>query len=256
VRKLLQLKLRTLFALMCAACLILGLWAARAKRRADAVAWVERQGGAVWYTHQVSPDGRFRITHDIAQRSHISGTLEAHTVLLGRVDDLDPVCELSELKRIEIGVDPHLDSDLERYLMGTFNSGRLPSTPVPKRSPTLALPRLAQLARLESLKLDYLTIGDLAPLASLRSLKELSLDGTLVSDLAPLRDLTQLKILSLDQTNVMDLSPLYGLKRLRLLNVNATYVSLEQIQAIQLRLPACEIAGRSARPYGAVGFGD
>ncbi|MDA1049384.1 MAG: leucine-rich repeat domain-containing protein [Planctomycetota bacterium] len=125
------------------------------------------------------------------------------------------------------------------------------------------LSTLAELKKLESLRLSYTSVTDLSPLAELKNLESLHLDGTLVTDLSPLAalenlsdldlrrtpvtdlsplaKLKNLKELRLNETLVNDLSPLAGLKNLGSLSLVYTRVSDEQVQELRQALPNCKI---------------
>lgn len=88
---------------------------------------------------------------------------------------------------------------------------------------------------------------DLSPLARLQpnDLQYLQLSGTRVgnTDLIHLQRLTGLRVLWLYDTRVSDAGLVYlqGLHGLRVLNLRSTLVSVGGVDALQERLPACEI---------------
>jgi hypothetical protein len=112
---------------------------------------------------------------------------------------------------------------------------RLSYTPVSDLSP------LAELENLKSLHLDGTLVTDLSPLANLKNLSDLDLRRTRVSDLSPVAKLSNLKELRLNETLVNDLSPLAGLKKLDSLVLVDTRVNQAQVQELRQALPNCRV---------------
>lgn len=102
---------------------------------------------------------------------------------------------------------------------------------------------LAGLTNLESLRLGGCDINDLSPLTGLTNLTNLEIMGIGTDDIRPLSVLTNLEWLLLASNNFSDLSPLenlINLKELRLFSNSP--LSQEQIDALQTKLPNCEIS--------------
>lgn len=84
---------------------------------------------------------------------------------------------------------------------------------------------LAPQSRLRRLRVDGLSISDLAPVSSLTLLERLSLDHTLAIDLGPLSGLFNLVSISARSTKVNDLRPIESLSNLDTLRLDATQVA-------------------------------
>jgi len=96
---------------------------------------------------------------------------------------------------------------------------------------------IANLTKLESLRLSLNPIRDLAPLSGMTKLDRLDLAHTEVRDLTPLKPLTSLTELLLDDTPVDDVTPLASLEKLTVLVLKNTRVkdvkSLKGLKALK-----------------------
>ena len=75
-------------------------------------------------------------------------------------------------------------------------------------------PEIGDVPELETIRLDYTQVTDLAPLQGLTGLQQIYLDGTGVDDLTPLANHTEMRAIWLDGTPVTDLRPVLGWKDL------------------------------------------
>ena len=86
-------------------------------------------------------------------------------------------------------------------------------------------PEIGDVPELETIRLDYTQVTDLAPLQGLTGLRQLTLDRTQVTDLAPLQGLTGLQQIYLDGTGVDDLTPLANHTEMRAIWLDGTPVT-------------------------------
>jgi internalin A len=78
-------------------------------------------------------------------------------------------------------------------------------------------------------------------LSELKNLKALTLEGNQLSDISALSKLENLVDLSLAGNNIEDVSCLSNLKNLRYLRVSSNPIPQEQVDALKIALPACDI---------------
>lgn len=184
VRRLFRFSLLTLFvAVTVVACL---MWKVRqVERQRQAVAWIQKQRGSVYYDYETREDGsRMRGVDPPGWRwlRELIGVDYFATVRFAFIQDMSP----------------------------------LVSAPDP---PVTDLTPLAQLGDLEGLYLRLPHIRNISALRSLTKLKDLQLEAPQVDDLTPLRELVQLRRLYLSTNHATDFTFLTDLTELKSLSL-------------------------------------
>ena len=178
-KRLFRISLRMAFALLTVFCVLLGVKVHRVSQQKEAVAWVEKVGGAVRYDYEYYDFDRQLLypAPDLPGPNWVSDVLGVDFLatvvdveLVGaEVDDLSHLEALYNLKSLF----------LERTRIGDFET-------------------IARLTSLRILMLREMQVKDLSALIGLANLKELWLESVPVGDLSPLTKLTHLETLVLD----------------------------------------------------------
>lgn len=103
--------------------------------------------------------------------------------------------------------------------LGRLRTARLDHTQISRLDP------ISRLIALKTLTLSDTLVLDLSPLSTLRALQALDFDHTAISDLAPIAELTALQEISAHSTLIRDLSHLSKMASLIRLNISSTPVS-------------------------------
>ena len=179
LKRLLRVSLRMVFLLTTIFCFWLGFKVQQVKQQREAVAWVEKVGGAVRYDYEYSDfDRQFLYpAPDLPGPNWVSNVLGGD--FFATVVDVELVdAEVDDLSHLEAPY--NLKSlFLERTRIGDVES-------------------LASLTSLRILMLREMQVKDLSVLIGLANLKELWLESVPVDDLSPLTKLTHLETLVLD----------------------------------------------------------
>lgn len=103
------------------------------------------------------------------------------------------------------------------------------------------------------LQVAILAVGaveDISEIAACTKLEYCELFSGNIEDISPLATCMQLRDLNLAYNNIHDLSPLFGLEKLERLWISNNPIGKEQVEALQKRLPKCEINMTSGNPTG------
>ena len=133
---------------------------------------------------------------------------------LNAVSDLSPLSRLTNLVRLDLGVNNDRGPDLSP-LSGLRNLEAL-------RCWNCGIADLAPLANLKglaSLSLYFNRIADLTPLSALRDLRSVYLSGNAIEDVQPLAVVGDMTLLRLESNRITDISSLANLKELRVLSL-------------------------------------
>ena len=167
---------------------------------------------------------------DVAMFSNLTHLCLAHT----QVDDISVLSSLKNLTKLDLSRTDVADlSALSGLTKLTFLS--LDKTQISDIS------ALSGLTGLVTLSLGDTQISDISALSGLAYLVEIHLGNTQISDISALSGLTNLEYLFLGGTQIRDVSALAGLNNLRILDLRNTKVTREQISALQLKIPECDI---------------
>lgn len=133
---------------------------------------------------------------DLSPLSRLRGLEGLSLAGSSRVENLEPVAQLSHLTRLNVS-----------------------------RTQVTELRPVSRLSALRALEISHTRVTDLQPLSELTQLEELGLQSTKVVDLRPISRLTNLEWLDLHDTAVSDIEPISGLQRLRWLSLWRTKIS-------------------------------
>jgi len=115
-----------------------------------------------------------------------------------------------------------------------------------KRIRSDRLADLAQLTKLENLKLSDNLITKLDFLKPLSNLVTLDLSTNNISDISALSGLQTLRTLHLDENKIEDFTPLYSLRNLSSLTISGMEISESQLKELKEALPDCIIFSEEA----------
>ncbi len=145
--------------------------------------------------------------------------LKSLNISQSKLDELD-VCLFPHMKELrELFIGPGTVEDLS----GIANLTKLESLRL-SLNPIRDLAPLSGMTKLDRLDLAHTEVRDLTPLKPLANLTELLLDDTPVDDVTPLASLEKLTILVLKNTRVKDVKPLKALKALKTLDLRGAPV--------------------------------
>lgn len=250
-RHVLRFSLRGVLLLTLAFCVVLGWKVERARRQRNAVRWVERFGGCVFYDYQLDDNGLtipnaqlpapvwlmqslgVDFFDDVVWVSFTAIELRNYPLASLRQDtDLSPLADLTSLKWLYFFRTPLSDVT---SLTGLTKLEELQLSGTQVRDVTC----LSGLSKLEKLHLGDTQVRDVTALSCLASLTLLDIRRTPLADVTPLGSLTNLKELLLSGTQVGDVSPLVGLTKLKTLTLDNTPVSVGTLRHLKEELPQC-----------------
>ena len=215
----------------------------QARNQREAVEWIEKAGGIVYYDYQFDPFGNW-----------VPGATPPEPTWLSNLLGDDLRANVAEVILSNCVTDPSHDGlwTLKVFSVseaGLRHVGRLPQLRRLCLTFTditdAGLENFERLAELQSLDLSSTKVGDagLQHLKRLTQLQSLALGGTAVSDagLQQLQGLAQLQSLDLRGTAVSDagLDRLKGLTQLRSLDLSGTKVTRAGVKKLQQALPNC-----------------
>lgn len=176
-----SLRFLLLIVIMCSICF--GHVFSSARRQRQAVAWVQGQGGTVFYDFQFDARGRHIANAEPTVLLqwipgldvHFGHSVHAVAMTSTEVVDVRPIMEFAGLRRLKL--DDTVVSDLEP-LRGLANLEELylANTRVTDLNP------IGELAELKRLRLRWTRIDDVSALVRLRRLEQLDLRDTLVTE--------------------------------------------------------------------------
>ena len=243
-RRWLQFSLRSFFLLVTAFALWFGWAMQQAREQRQAVAEIERFGGAgaVFYSYQFDGDNQRIIEaappgpawlRDIVGIDFMADIVGVE-LRMTSVTDLAPLAELPKLQWLSL--EDTSVTDLTP-LAGLDNLRELwvEYTPVSDLTPLAGLPNL------QELHLDYTPVRDVTPLAESENVRILTLRGTKVADVSPVARMNNLHTLDLSRTPASDLTPLAASKNLQRLGLLYSPASEEHVTTLRQAMPRCEV---------------
>jgi Leucine-rich repeat (LRR) protein len=240
-RRLFRISLRALLALLTILCLWFGKISIEARRQKEAVEWVLKNGGEVYYDTPPEPiAGQFpqrkRLAPEWIQRLLGVDYCRSVTVVVisnPTLSDISPLAKLTHLESLNL-----LGNDISDVVplskLTKLKILVLVSNDVSDLSP------LALLTNLTTLEVSSNEVSDLSPLRGLKRLRTLGAMNNQIQDMSAVGDLTNLEQLTLTGNQITDWSPLLRLSNLKVVMIGP--ITEEEKGKLQTALPNLKIA--------------